>query len=326
MAKTCRLCGEDCSNRPRVKDAQGRYFCKSCDDLRMAGQAASLSAAAVTDPEPPAAEPAPGDEPFELDDDAFELADPDPGASPLPIDMVDHAARTTSCPVCVRAMAPGTRICVSCGYDAEKGIQSSTKIEKSASRKKSRTRGYLCKSCGYDLTGLREPVCPECGSRVPMSRRERLDNDMRSQVFHEEYKKPLVWLAVALVIIAVALIIKGDPVGIVWYAALLVVQLPFMLIGLWVCQMTFLGQVGTIPLNTVRIASALAIGNAVDQLVPISFMFITPGTIIYVGVLMDLFDIDFSDAVGTAIVMFVTKAIATLLAIFVLVQYLGMAI
>src|SRR5437867_10526512 len=29
-AKICVACGEDCSNRPRTKDAKGRYFCKPC--------------------------------------------------------------------------------------------------------------------------------------------------------------------------------------------------------------------------------------------------------------------------------------------------------
>ena len=28
--KVCKLCGEDCSTRPRVKDAQGSYYCKTC--------------------------------------------------------------------------------------------------------------------------------------------------------------------------------------------------------------------------------------------------------------------------------------------------------
>ncbi|MEM9082773.1 MAG: hypothetical protein AAGB34_04190 [Planctomycetota bacterium] len=28
--KICRLCGEDCSDRPRIKDAKGHYACKAC--------------------------------------------------------------------------------------------------------------------------------------------------------------------------------------------------------------------------------------------------------------------------------------------------------
>ncbi len=29
-SKVCVLCGEDCSNKPRIKDSHGNYYCKSC--------------------------------------------------------------------------------------------------------------------------------------------------------------------------------------------------------------------------------------------------------------------------------------------------------
>ncbi|MCI0364899.1 MAG: hypothetical protein L0219_13560 [Phycisphaerales bacterium] len=31
-AKICGLCGADCSDRPRIKDKNGKYFCKTCHD------------------------------------------------------------------------------------------------------------------------------------------------------------------------------------------------------------------------------------------------------------------------------------------------------
>lgn len=321
MSKICGICSEDCSDRPRVKDQKGRYYCKTCVTEHEKRAAAAALAPATT-----AAVPA-DDEPFRLDDDqAFELADNKPGGDPMPIEMLDRAEKIKGCPVCMHTLAPGAKICISCGYDMDKGIQSSTHIERSASKKHKGKRGYLCANCGYDLEGLRDPVCPECGTRVNISRRAKLDADIKSQVFHEEYKKPLVWFAVGFVVVGIALAIKGEPMGFAGYAILLALQLPFMLIGLWLCQLTFLGEMGNIPLNTVRIASALALGNAVDEIVPIAFFFITPGTLVYVGVLMDLFDIDISDAVGVAIVMFVTKVIATFVAIFALVQYFGLTL
>ncbi|MGD2111470.1 MAG: hypothetical protein PVI86_19000 [Phycisphaerae bacterium] len=30
--KTCRICGRDCSDRPRMKDKKGHYFCRECFD------------------------------------------------------------------------------------------------------------------------------------------------------------------------------------------------------------------------------------------------------------------------------------------------------
>ncbi len=310
MSKICGICGEDCSDRPRVKDRHGRYYCKGCASERARthddaapGVAAGAAGGAVG----AAAAAALPDDP-----DTFEL---------------DNTEPTRNCPMCFRSMPRDAKICVSCGYDPAKGIQSSTKIVKKAGKGwMNRTRGYRCDNCGYDLAELPEPVCPKCGTRVDLSRRGRMDEQFRSQTFHMEYKKPMVWFAIGFVIVGIALAVKGEPMGFLGYTILLVMQLPFMLLGLWLCQKTFLGEIGTIPLNTVRIASALALGGAVDEILPISFFFLTPGTIVYLGVLMDLFDIDLSDAIWTAVVMFLAKILATLLAVFVMVQYLGMSI
>ncbi|MDQ7012456.1 MAG: zinc ribbon domain-containing protein [Planctomycetota bacterium] len=325
MSKICGICGEDCSDRPRVKDRHGRYYCKACaseraraDDDAAPGVAAGAAGGAVG----AAAAAALPEDP-----DTFELDNADPGARPLPIEMLDNTEPTRNCPMCFRSMPRDAKICVSCGYDPEKGIQSSTKIVKKAGKGwTKRTRGYRCDNCGYDLAGLPEPVCPECGTRVDLSRRARLDEQIRSQTFHMEYKKPMVWFAIGFVIVGIALAVKGEPMGFLGYAILLVMQLPFMLLGLWLCQKTFLGEIGTIPLNTVRIASALALGNAVDEILPISFFFITPGMIVYLVVLMDLFDIDLSDAIWAAVIMFLAKIGATLLAVYAMVQYLGISI
>lgn len=34
FSKTCVICGQDCSKRPRVKDQRGRYYCKACHEKR----------------------------------------------------------------------------------------------------------------------------------------------------------------------------------------------------------------------------------------------------------------------------------------------------
>lgn len=325
MSKICGICGEDCHDRPRVKDRHGRYYCKACVSERdrtdhhadtgvAAGAASGAVGAAVAAPLPD-------------DPDTFDLDDADPGARPMPIEMLDNAKPTRSCPMCFRSMPGDAKICVSCGFDPAKGIQTSTKIEKKAGKGwRNRRRAYRCDTCGYDLAGLPEPVCPECGTRVDLSRRRKMDSAIKSQTFHMEYKKPLVWLAFGFVAVAIALAVKGAPLGFLGYGVLLVVQVPVMLAGLWVCQKTFLGEVGTFTLNAVRITSALALGDAVDEILPISFLFVTPGTIVYVGVLMDLFDIDFWDAVWTAVVMLIAKIGATILVVYAMVHYLGMTI
>ncbi|HZW09507.1 MAG TPA: zinc ribbon domain-containing protein [Phycisphaerales bacterium] len=306
--KICGICGENCAARPRVKDASGRYFCRSCAEGRAAG--ARVAA-------PPAREPL--TLPPEIEADPYEI---DPGASPVPVEMAGAVEPTRPCPVCMRSMAPGARICVSCGYDGAKGVQTSTLVEKSTRKGK---RGHFCAACGYDLKGLREPVCPECGTRVS-SKKVRLDEGMKAQVLSEEYLKPAVWFGIGFAIVAIALAVQGEPMGFVGYAILLAVQLPLMWIGLWLCQKTFLGDLGTPLLNLVRLAGALGLGNGVDAVIPFGFLSITPGLIVFWAVLMDLFEIDLLDAIWTGIVMALIKIAGAVLFAVALADALGLAV
>lgn len=42
-AKVCKHCGQDCTSRPRVKDAAGRYYCRECHDLLQLARESGLS-------------------------------------------------------------------------------------------------------------------------------------------------------------------------------------------------------------------------------------------------------------------------------------------
>ena len=47
MPKICVICGEDCSNRPRTKDARGRYYCMACYEQQRQKQQAVQAPAPV---------------------------------------------------------------------------------------------------------------------------------------------------------------------------------------------------------------------------------------------------------------------------------------
>ncbi len=303
MDKTCGICQEDCSDRPRVKDAKGRYYCKSCAMDRAASHA--TEEAHLPPPEDDA-------NPYAIDEGDFGTA------APLPAGMLDLTDRSSPCPACMHSMPPGAKVCVSCGYQVDKGIQTSTKVEKRKGRP-----GYPCEHCGYDLTGLRSTVCPECGKPNNFSRKHRLNTGLTSQMLRDEYRKPAVWFAVGFVAVGIVLAIKGEPLGFVVYAILLAFQLPLMLIGLWLCQKTFLGDIGTPLLNLVRLAGALALGNAVDTIIPFGFFFLTPGLIVFWAVLMDLFEIDLRDAIITGIIMGIIKIAGALGVVYILIGVLG---
>ncbi len=302
MDKICGICQEDCSDRPRVKDAKGRYYCKSCAMAKASEPTAPPGSTLTTEDDA---------EPYDLDD-------ADPGAALLPIEMLDHADQPGPCPVCMHSMPRGAKVCVACGYQIDKGIQTSTNVERNKGG-----RGYPCEHCGYDLTGLRSTVCPECGKPNNFSRTHRLNAGLKSQMLQDEYRKPAVWFAVGFVVVGIVLAIKGEPLGFVVYAILLAFQLPLMLIGLWFCQKTFLGDIGTPLLNLVRLAGALALGNAVDTIIPFGFFFLTPGLIVFWAVLMDLFEIDLQDAIITGIIMGIIKISGALGVAYILIGVLG---
>jgi hypothetical protein len=105
--KTCGICGEDCSNRPRTKDAKGRYFCKACYERTQGnGNVAKerIRAAAIA------------------------------GASTNPLEMLlerqPAAPAMSACPACRSPMPVGSMVCVSCGYNMRTGAATSVTVKK----------------------------------------------------------------------------------------------------------------------------------------------------------------------------------------------------
>ncbi len=83
ISKICALCGQDCANRPRVKDASGRYCCQACYD---AATAAQLAIGKESEAPPPAIE----DEPQ------------------------PYAVQSTTCSVCGATCPPDAQACPNC--------------------------------------------------------------------------------------------------------------------------------------------------------------------------------------------------------------------
>jgi hypothetical protein len=119
LQKFCVLCRQDCSNRPRTRDAKGHYYCKTCYD----------NAAARLAPAPGAA---PADEPLALDSADLSFLDS--------VDQSAAAACVVSCPTCGFPLAGGSILCVNCGHrtDDPSAVVKTTvaKLPKAASRKR----------------------------------------------------------------------------------------------------------------------------------------------------------------------------------------------
>lgn len=122
-AKICVHCKQDCSNKPRAKDATGQYACKTCLD-RLAAQpaAAPVAAKAVSAASPakvaqPAA-PAIGDGFDEPPIDFTTPAEAGPTAAFIP------------CGGCGSPVQPGSAICLGCGFNLKTGKRRKTKVSK----------------------------------------------------------------------------------------------------------------------------------------------------------------------------------------------------
>lgn len=105
--KTCLICGEDCSNRPRVKDPQGRYTCKACLE----------KAKAAKEGAPPRKTSAPA--PAAMTDDAGVLSK-----------LIDDSLKQQGppCTSCGSPMSADQVICVRCGFNKASGKAARTQV------------------------------------------------------------------------------------------------------------------------------------------------------------------------------------------------------
>lgn len=116
--KVCVICGEDCSNKPRTKDAKGRYYCTPCFD------AAKLRAQKKSSGTVPRPQPKPS--PRALDSDGPSMLEKLLDQAP----QGAAASAASACPSCHSFVADGTVICTSCGYNTQTGQRLSVKTVK----------------------------------------------------------------------------------------------------------------------------------------------------------------------------------------------------
>jgi uncharacterized membrane protein YhaH (DUF805 family) len=140
-AKTCVICGEDCSTRPRTKNPEGQYACNACLEERRreraAGAGAAVAAPAAAEPSSADLDDAGLDDAYEVDDGMGVLledlshADLAPEASPDANQPSFGAIAIQSvCPRCGQSVASDAAMCVSCGTNISTGRGAKTKVHK----------------------------------------------------------------------------------------------------------------------------------------------------------------------------------------------------
>lgn len=126
--KTCVICGEDCSGRPRLKDSKGQYACQACVEAKRRPRS-QAEAKAKTRPkaEAPAAAVA-VDDALAGDGGGFSM-DQFLGG------QAGEADASSYCPGCGAAKPAGAVVCMGCGFDSSSGKAMSTKVRKAKVRK-----------------------------------------------------------------------------------------------------------------------------------------------------------------------------------------------
>ena len=110
--KVCAGCGTDVTSKPRVKDAEGAYFCRACASKKQAELAKKLKRA------PGAAVASQGAMALESDPEMM---------ARLVEDSVAKAA--TACPACRRPWKQDASICTFCGFNKMTGQMVGTQIQ-----------------------------------------------------------------------------------------------------------------------------------------------------------------------------------------------------
>ncbi len=290
MAKICAVCGEDCSDRPRVKDKAGRYYCKPCEAKAAArsGFAAVAASAGTT---------------------ATTMLAADGVDDIIPIEDA-HVAVEKACPVCMLRISADAVVCVHCGYDERKGIQSSTLVE---GKRAGDGRVRLpCAKCGYDLTGLHAPRCPECGTIVGTTHRERIDSTVSRDVARQEYTKPIVMFAVGTLATLGYFVLTGRPLAIVPYLIGTAMALPVGMIVLWLCCLGWIGFNAPFHLNALRLMGIYAVVGFVlvaTSWLPYRFIWLGVSGMIYAWLLAEMMDMDRSDGAIVALLTFVAMLV-----------------
>ncbi len=279
-AKVCIYCRTDCSDRPRVRDRQGRYACRACAE----------SAAKTFERQGPLAE----------DIDVDILLAPEP-------ELKKERVRV-ECAVCLREILPGESKCVSCNYDPAVGLTEETLV----ARRPLGKEGLVCVNCGYSLRGLRAMRCPEC--RQPVV--HRAEKGLKAGAFRDEatrqaYVVPLMMLGVGGGLYVIWSAIAHGPAGGPLAAINLTAQVVTGLLAFFLCSVLIFGFDAPWHLTALRLAGIYSVVNvaglAIDELLGGACFLHILLILVYIQLLMSLLELDLQDAIILGFVLFLVR-------------------
>lgn len=277
-AKICIYCGQDCSDRPRVRDPRNRYACRECAEHASKDWSRQGPLAATADP-----------------DLVFDV-------EPAPADT----AEPLRCAVCLKQIVTGSSICTRCNYDPAVGLTEDTLV----GRARLGAEGLQCVNCDYSLRGLKVMRCPECGEHI----RPRLSGDRKAGRFKDEatreaYRTPLLMLGVSMAVLLPWMAVMNGPLAAGVFVMVFGLSVLLALGGLFICSVLWMGFDAPWHLSALRIAGIFAAMDltdyAIDSLAGGFFVLDLISFVIFLRVFAEIMDMTWTDVLGLWVVLIV---------------------
>lgn len=223
------------------------------------------------------------------------------------------------CPHCNTPMKPGQTKCPACGLNPasfeERVSTRGLREVGGVGREAPKGEPLRCKQCEYDLTGLKALVCPECGTRNTLPSRSEYLNEVSEEVARWEYRKPALMAVIGFVLSLIITAIADGWANAAWFAAIFPVRVGVATGAFVLCGLMWVGLDAPLKLTLLRFAGILGLVDLGSTLLAASglpfsgFVTLLGGGILYVYLLVELFDLDIQDAWGVSVVTFVVNAI-----------------
>jgi hypothetical protein len=255
--------------RPTLPRQGRKCICRACGDALIARGSARNTTPSIDNIDPDATVAI---EASQVIDDAPPATDD--GEGPIPIEAFEPEA-SKSCPVCKRTMAVDLNRCPHCGFDPSEGVASSSLVEKSHGTGGPALR---CGNCGYDLAGIRDMRCPECGTPVPLRSPNKALSSGQS-AFGRDYAEALALLAIGAAGVLVLRALQDDVAGAVATVALIPVVTLIGLAIYQVCCVAWIGMGAAWYINAVRLAGVFGMtffASMLFGLIPLFYIPLIP--------------------------------------------------
>lgn len=235
-------------------------------------------------------------------------------AGELDVSPLDLSGRHRApCPKCGAEQLVGVPACPSCGYTPPLD-PGSPKLPKP--RRMGRIRAVTCRKCSYNLKGLKDGTCPECGHVNALTGRREWDEEVSQEISRDAFRRPLLFLAAGLAVGVGISLARGGLTGAIGYLIAFPILLAVAYAMLWACCITWLGFTSTSFLMLVQLAGIHGVVGAIAAILGCIPVIGSQGLVIamacgaaYVYLMTEWMDMDSADAKIAAVIIYFAMGI-----------------